>query len=219
MLLTLSVRNKDYKEWSGFFVTLVLHGEFNFFPSKLCLILAEEKHNFHLRRVRFYLAYLVPAGPSSFSTTVRFSFPPFLGMVASIRKYMKKVEIRNRQEILYMQRYMGLFQMFSHRRGWAFLKKTRIFMKSYPDNDENIQNILLNLPRTPAYSLVTAGSRAGWGSCLCAWPPPTSSLDTPCLNYLKKYIFIHYSISAFTAADVSLQFYASVQSVQLHNVG
>ena len=55
MLLTLSVRNKDYKEWSGFFVTLVLHGEFNFFPSKLCLILAEEKHNFHLRRVRFYL--------------------------------------------------------------------------------------------------------------------------------------------------------------------
>ena len=244
MLLTLSVRNKDYKEWSGFFVTLVLHGEFNFFPSKLCLILAEEKHNFHLRRVRFYLggsnAYLVPAGPSSFSTTVRFSFPPFLGMVASIRKYMKKVEIRNRQEILYMQRYMGLFQMFSHRRGWAFLKKTRIFMKSYPDNDENIQNILLNLPRTPAYSLVTAGSRAGWGSCLCAWPPPTSSacsppplqghlqvnlpgggraLDTPCLNCLKKYIFIHYSISAFTAADVSLQFYASVQSVQLHNVG
>ena len=51
MLLTLSVRNKDYKEWSGFFVTLVLHGEFNFFPSKLCLILAEEKHNFHLRRL------------------------------------------------------------------------------------------------------------------------------------------------------------------------
>ena len=153
---------------------------------------------------------------------------------------MKKVEIRNRQEILYMQRYKGMFQMFSHRRGWAFLKKTRIFMKSYPDNDENIQNILLNLPRTPAYSLVTAGSRAGWGSCLCAWPPPTSSacsppplqghlqvnlpgggraLDTPCLNCLKKYIFIHYSISAFTAADVSLQFYASVQSVQLHNVG
>ena len=35
MLLTLSVRNKDYKEWSGFFVTLVLHGEFNFFSFKI----------------------------------------------------------------------------------------------------------------------------------------------------------------------------------------
>ena len=70
MLLTLSVRNKDYKEWSGFFVTLVLHGEFNFFPSKLCLILAEEKHNFHLRRVRFYLVPL-PSPPPSGSPSPR----------------------------------------------------------------------------------------------------------------------------------------------------
>ena len=83
----------------------------------------------------------------------------------------------------------------------------------------NIQNILLNLPRTPAYSLVTGGSRAGWRSCLCAWPPPTSSacspphlhrhlqlhlpgggraLGTLCLNCLKKYIKIHYSIAACT---------------------
>ena len=65
---------------------------------------------------------------------------------------------------------MGLFQMFSHRRGWAFLKKTRIFMKSYPDNDENIQNILLNLPRTPACSLLTAGSSPS-GTAGCARAP------------------------------------------------
>ena len=54
MLLTLSARNKDYKEWSGFFVTLVLDGEFDFFPSRLSCILAE-KHDFRRQFVRFYL--------------------------------------------------------------------------------------------------------------------------------------------------------------------
>ena len=153
-------------------MTLILNGEFDFFPSKLCFILPEI-HDFRCVRNFVLDAYVYIKG----------------------------------QQCL---------------------------------PNDNIQNILINLPRTPAYSLVTAGSRAGWGSCLCAWPPPTSSacsppplqghlqvnlpgggraLDTPCLNCLKKYIFIHYSISAFTAADVSLQFYASVQSVQLHNVG
>ena len=54
ILLTLSVRNKDYKEWSSFVVTLILNGEFDFFPSKLCFILAEKRH-FRPRLVRFYL--------------------------------------------------------------------------------------------------------------------------------------------------------------------
>ena len=54
ILLTLSVRNKDYKEWSAFVVTLVLDGEFDFFPSRLSFILAE-KHDFRRQFVCIYL--------------------------------------------------------------------------------------------------------------------------------------------------------------------
>ena len=105
ILLTLSVRNKDYKEWSGFVVTLVLNGEFDFFPSKLCSILAENAISVLDAYVvicwggglQQCLPYVPAAGPSSFSTTIMFSSRPFLGMVVSIRMYMKKEELRNRQ--------------------------------------------------------------------------------------------------------------------------